>query len=177
MINIIIVRHGKTDWNEKQLMQGKTDIPLNNDGINDAKVLASIIKDKKIDLCFCSPLIRAQQTAKILMDESKIIIDDSLVERDFGELEGKKIVFDHIEEYWDYKLNYKGQGIESIQDCLKRAKRFLDKIKTYNNKTILIVSHGAFIKALHFNLIGYDKNTDFLSFNPKNTTIYEYTLN
>ena len=38
----------------------------------------------------------------------------------------------------------------------------------------MVVSHGRFIKALHFNLVGYDENTDFLSFNPKNTTLYTY---
>lgn len=55
MINLIIVRHGKTDWNEKQLMQGRTDIPLNKTGINDALVLSKLIDDKDIDICLCSP--------------------------------------------------------------------------------------------------------------------------
>ena len=89
--------------------------------------------------------------------------------------EGKKIIFDLIAPQWDYKLNDSSHNIESIQDCLARAKKFLDKIKKeYPNKNILIVSHGSFIKTLHFNLVGYDENTDFLSFNPKNTTLYEY---
>ena len=60
---------------------------------------------------------------------------------------------------------------------MERAKQFINKIKNnYPNKNILIVSHAGLIKALHFNLIGYDENTDFLSFVPKNTTIYEYIL-
>ena len=76
--------------------------------------------------------------------------------------------------YKDYVVR---DNIESLKDCLIRANIFLEKLKeNYNDKTILIVSHGAFIKCLHFAINGYDKNTDFLSFNPKNTTIYEYVI-
>lgn len=58
-----------------------------------------------------------------------------------------------------------------------RAKIFLDKVKQkYDGKNILVVSHGSFIKALHFNLVGYNEDTDFLSFNPNNVIIYEYDM-
>lgn len=58
-----------------------------------------------------------------------------------------------------------------------RAKSFLDKVKQkYDGKNILVVSHGSFIKALHFNLVGYNEDTDFLSFNPSNAIIYEYDM-
>ena len=100
-----------------------------------------------------------------------------LVERNFGDYEGKLINFDLIKKQWDYKLNDSSNNIESIKDCLTRAKTFLDKIKKeYSNKTILIISHGSFIKTLHFNLIGYDENTNFMSFKPENCILYEYIL-
>jgi len=129
-----------------------------------------------IDICFCSPLKRTRKTAEILIGNKKeIIYDDLLIERGFGDYEGKKINFDLILSQWNYKLNDSSNNIESIQDCLLRANKFLKKIKEeYPNKSILIVSHGSFIKALHFNIIGYDENTDFLSFDPKNTILYEY---
>lgn len=74
-------------------------------------------------------------------------------------------------------LNDTEGNIESIRDCLNRAKKFLDDIKvSYPNKTILIVSHGSFIKALHYNIVGYDENTDFLSFRPENATLYCYEI-
>lgn len=176
MRKLYIVRHGKTDWNVQGLLQGSADIELNEAGISEAKELKKKIDLYKIDLCICSPLKRAKQTAEILVgDQVEIIYDDLLFERGFGDYEGKKIIFDLIAPQWDYKLNDSSHNIESIQDCLARAKKFLDKIKKeYPNKNILIVSHGSFIKTLHFNLVGYDENTDFLSFNPKNTTLYEY---
>ncbi len=173
---IYIVRHGKTDWNEKGLLQGKTDIVLNKKGILEIEELSKKINLNEIDICICSPLKRTRQTAEILVkDKVKIIYDDLLIERGFGDYEGKKIDWDQILFLWNYKLNASSHRIESIQECLQRANLFLDKIKkNFPEKTILIVSHGSFIKALHFNLIGYDENTDFLSFNPKNTTLYEY---
>lgn len=178
MNKIYIVRHGKTDWNDQELLQGTTDIKLNEEGIKQAEKLASQIDYSDIDICLCSPLKRTRQTAEILVgNQVKIIYDSMLIERCFGTYEGKPIDFDLTEKQWDYKLNDDSHNIESLHNCLKRAKDFLDKIKKeYPNKTLLIVSHGSFIKALHFNLIGYDENTDFLSFNPQNCVIYEYVI-
>lgn len=176
MNKIYIVRHGKTDWNKKGLLQGTTDIEINEEGIAQAKKLAKLIDTDEIDICICSPLKRTRKTAEILIENKKeIIYDDMIIERCFGNYEGKPINFDLIKKQWNYKLNDSSNNIESIQDCLERANKFLKKLKEkYENKTILIVSHGSFIKALHFNLIGYDENTDFLSFDPKNTTLYTY---
>lgn len=178
MNKLYIVRHGQTDWNVKKLLQGSTDIELNEMGIKQAKELSKKLDLSQIDICFCSPLKRARQTANILLqDKVKVIYDDMIVERGFGNYEGKPINFDLIVPQWNYKLNDNSNTIESIQDCLLRAKKFIDKVKeNYPNKTILIISHGSFIKALHFNLIGYNENTDFLSFNPENSVLYEYEI-
>ena len=178
MNKLYIVRHGQTDWNVKKLLQGSTDIELNEMGIKQAKELSKKLDLSQIDICFCSPLKRARQTANILLqDKVKVIYDDMIVERGFGNYEGKPINFDLIIPQWNYKLNDNSNNIESIQDCLLRAKKFIDKVKeNYPNKAILIISHGSFIKALHFNLIGYNENTDFLSFNPENSVLYEYEI-
>ena len=178
MSKLYIVRHGKTTWNEKGLLQGSTDIDLNNDGIKEANELALKLDLNNINICISSPLKRAKQTASILTQgKVKIIYDALLKERGFGSYEGKKINFDLIGKQWDYKLNDSSNGIESIKECLNRTKKFLYKIKKeYPNKNILIVSHGGIMKALHYNIVGYNENTDFLSFNPKNTTLYEYDI-
>ena len=178
MNKLYIVRHGKTDWNAKCLLQGTTDIELNDEGIEQAKELASKIDFSQIDICLCSPLKRTKHTAEILVGgKIKTICEPMLIERHFGDYEGKPIDFDLVEKQWDYELNDDSHNVESVQSCLKRAENFLNKIKKeYPNKTILIVSHGSFIKALHFNLIGYDENTNFMSFKPENCILYEYIL-
>lgn len=179
MNKLYIIRHGKTDWNEKNILQGKTDIELNAEGIKQAEELRNIIDISKIDVCLCSPLKRAKQTAEIIVKGNVPIIYDSLLlERDYGDYEGKAINFESIKKQWDYKLNDSSNNIEPICNCMNRAKKFLNKVRMeYSNKNILIISHGGFIKMLHYNLIGYDASTDFLSFSPQNAVVYEYELN
>ncbi len=173
-MKLYIVRHGETSWNVKKLLQGKTGISLNENGIKQVKKLARKLPKNKIDICICSPLKRILETANILY--SNIIKDDLLIERDYGDFEGKSIDYDFISLLWDYKVNYHDHNVESIKECLERADKFLKKIKKYKGKNILIVSHVSFIKALHYNLIGYNENTDFLSFNSSNSELYEYEI-
>ena len=178
MIKLYMIRHGKTDWNLKSLVQGSVDIPLNEEGRNEARKVASEIDLSGIDICLASPLQRASETAQIItLGELEIIYDDLLKERSFGDYEGKQISWDIITRHWDYKINDVSDNIESIRDCLNRAKLMLDKIKSkYPDKNILIVSHACLIKCIHFNLVGYNEETDFLFFNPQNTTLYEYDI-
>ena len=77
-MKIYLVRHGRTHWNDLGLAQGLKDVPLNEEGINSAKELAKDIKNLKIDKCISSPLSRAKDTAKILVnDKIDIIYDDN----------------------------------------------------------------------------------------------------
>lgn len=178
MNKIYVVRHGETDWNKNGICQGKTNISLNENGIAQAKVLKDKINVNLIDICYVSPLNRTIETAKIITNNKlDLIIDDRIVERGFGTLEGKPFNYDATAKSWDYELNYDEYDIEAIKEVLKRAKYFLDYLnKTYDNKNILIISHGAFIKALYFNIVGYNSKTDFLSFFPKNGEVLEFDI-
>lgn len=178
MITIYLIRHGKTSWNKENLIQGTKDIPLSPEGRKEVTELAQKINLNKIDLILSSPQKRAKETAKIIANNKKTILYNNLLkERNFGNYEGTKTSEELINKLWDYNLNYQDENIESITVCLNRAANFLKEIKTkYPNKNILIISHGAFIKAIHYNINGYNKNTNFLSFNPQNATIYKYEL-
>lgn len=178
MTKLYMIRHGKTDWNLKRLVQGSVDIPLNEEGRNEAKSVAAKIDLSKMDVCIASPLQRASETAKIIIQNKlPIIYDDLLKERSFGDYEGTEATLEMINKHWDYKLNNKEGNIESIRECLDRAKQVLEKIRSeYSDKNVLLVSHGCLLKCIHFNIIGYDEETDFLSFNPQNATLYEYDI-
>ena len=93
-MEILLTRHGKTEWNALGKVQGKADIKLNEEGIKQAKETSKLLQDEKIDLIISSPLIRAIETARIIAKERNIpiITDESLSERDFGEYEGKRIL-------------------------------------------------------------------------------------
>ena len=73
------MRHGQTNWNINKILQGQTNIDLNETGINQAKAKIEEIKNLDINLIFCSPLNRAAQTAKIVSNRKiSIIYNDSL---------------------------------------------------------------------------------------------------
>ena len=96
---LYIIRHGKTDWNLRHKLQGKTDIPLNEEGIKMAKEAGEQYKDVHFDVCYVSPLTRAQVTAKLLLEgrDVPIITDERLAEMGFGIYEGEEGIFNKPE--------------------------------------------------------------------------------
>ena len=91
-MKITIVRHGETDYNKNNILQGRSNISLNDAGRRQCKRLKYKLKDEKFDICFSSPLVRAVETAMILVgDRVEIKIDDRLIERNLGNYEGKEV--------------------------------------------------------------------------------------
>lgn len=161
---IYFVRHGQTDWNADKRLQGRADIGLNRIGIQQAYATKEKLKDVKFDKVFCSPLKRAKETCEIITNQ-KIIFDDRLIERDFGEYEGAlKSDFD-FEGFWNSSKNQKFLKAESIFDFEKRVFSFLDEItKKYRNEDILIVCHGGVGLFISSYFCGKPKNGNYLQF-------------
>ena len=151
MTTICLIRHGQTNWNKNFLIQGRENIPLNETGINQAKITGNILKDidPNWDIIISSPLIRAVHTAEIIKDilnlNTTIIINNQVIERQFGKAEGLTIsdeVYARINSD-DY------EGLETCKDLQNRSMNaILDIVKNYQNKKILIVTHSHFIKGL-----------------------------
>ncbi|WP_247785139.1 histidine phosphatase family protein [Bradyrhizobium sp. 170] len=91
--SFLCLRHGVTDWNRQGRFQGRTDIPLNDEGISQADAAALRLRNLRIDHIVASPLIRAVRTAEIVASSlaAPLAIDDGLIECDFGSLEGQSI--------------------------------------------------------------------------------------
>lgn len=87
---IYFVRHGETEWNKKEILQGHKDSPSTIKGINNAEKLGKILRDKKIEIIYSSDLGRCVQTAEIINRwlKVKIIKTKELRERNFGDLNG-----------------------------------------------------------------------------------------
>ncbi len=155
---LYIMRHGKTDWNLKYKLQGKTDIPLNDMGRQMAEEAHERYKDVHFDVCYCSPLIRARETAEIVLSGRDIpmIIDDRLAEMGFGIYEGTEHVFEKpecpVRELFFNPAGYKAEGgAESLEELLKRTGNFLDEVAyplVKEGKDVLIVGHGAMNSAI-----------------------------
>ena len=84
-MEVVLVRHGETDWNSDGRLMGQKDIPLNDKGREQAEVLRNKLANMSFDCCYSSPLSRAKETAEIICKgKCDIICDDNLKER-FGE--------------------------------------------------------------------------------------------
>lgn len=137
---IYIVRHGETDYNVEGRYGGRIDVELNAKGIEQAYAVKKVLKDIKFDIVISSPLKRAYKTATIITD-TEITIDDRIIERDNGELEGK--LKQDCPTNIDFNNPNTGYGIESIIDFRKRIFNFLDEItEKYKGKNVLIVIHA-----------------------------------
>lgn len=147
MSNTIVglLRHGQTDWNIDLRLQGTTDIPLNQVGIDQIKQAAAHITDQW-DLILSSPLSRAKDSAEIVasvLGIDRFEVEPKLLERSFGIGEGltyaewqeKFAVLDHI------------PGAESKKAVQARAAELLEHLVTnYSGMRVLTVSHGALIR-------------------------------
>ena len=145
---IIFVRHGQTDWNTKGLMQGREDIPLNEQGLEQAMLTAQGIKAAcektkiKFDKVISSPLKRAFVTAKTIADEigcENLWYDERVTERDFGVLSGT-----HFDQSSKYIMSdvLDIPSLERISSLVSRVDEFLAENASYE-ENILVVTHGA----------------------------------
>lgn len=151
---LYIMRHGKTDWNVKHKLQGKTDIPLNEEGRRMAETAGKEYGSIHFDICYCSPLSRAKETAEIVLQGRNIpiITDERLSEMSFGIYEGFEnilnapdcpihVLFTNPETYITPVENG-----ESFEELYARTGEFIGEIiepALKQGKDILIVGHGA----------------------------------
>ena len=175
---LYVVRHGQTEWNLEHRCQGISDIPLTDKGIEEAKELQELVKSLDIDVVISSPLSRARETAKILVDNKlPVNIDDRIIERDWGMNEGAKI--DEVDQIdcWDVILNTNVQNIERVQDFMKRVSEFLEDIKVrYPDKKVLVVAHSAVLRVIHYLLGTIPEDGDLTKINIPNLRIIEYEV-
>ena len=163
-----IFRHGETDGNVKNIVQGSgIDIPLNEHGKEQAAALRDIFADLDFSTIYCSRMTRAQQTAEIVASGqgATVISLGGLEEVHFGDAEGMlsaeahikyadilKIIRDiHHPEFKHVKIPHG----ESVQDSLNRAYKALDYIKSVEKGSRAVVaSHGALMYNLYLDRFG-----------------------
>lgn len=146
MTTICFVRHGETDWNVQGKLQGKTDIPLNNNGIAQAEESATFLMNESWDLVIASPLKRAKNTAEIINEKLNLplILNDAFMERSFGDAEGM-LLTERMAAYPNH--DYPNQEArESFENRL--IKGMTEIANEYQDKRVLLVAHGAVINAI-----------------------------
>lgn len=155
-MEVYLARHGETTWNKKELLCGRTDIPLTENGESQALTMSDEVKKAGINLILTSPLQRAIQTAKIVSQytETPILKESLLMEQDFGIFEGYSML---DEECLKYRKNFFcpfPEG-ESVVMVAHRAFRMMEIIKEqYYGQKLLLISHGSFCRVFHSCLEG-----------------------
>jgi len=166
MTRVFLIRHGETEWNKKRIMQGSTDIPLNETGLEQAKKLGNRFKDIKLDAIYSSRLKRASQTAQKIAKHQNLEVQEieDLNERNYGILEGKSgkelktPPLKEINERRRTEPDFKIPDGESFQEFQNRVTvAIIDIIENQSGCNIAIVVHGAVKRALLIKFL--DKKT------------------
>lgn len=168
MKRIYLTRHGESKWNRLRKIQGQQDIELTSKGIKQAEKLAKRLKTVNLDSIYTSDLSRAYETANIISRENptNIVKLKELREIKFGPWEGLEIeeLANNYNE--EFKLWLKSphelklENVETVEELKHRANKALSIIlKDKEFKNILIVAHGAILKAILLVLLDLEINS------------------
>ena len=149
LMKVCIVRHGETDWNAARRLQGRADVPLNENGVAQALAAANCLAGEAWhwDMVITSPLIRAKRTAEIIaagVCADALQEDVRLIERDYGEGSG---LVPEVRKAMYPDGNYPGlETFDALQGRICAA--FQAACEAHNGKNLIIVSHGGAINSL-----------------------------
>jgi len=150
-LRLILIRHGETDWNPLGVFVGRTDLPLNANGRAEAEILRPclqrVVGDGTPDQIFVSPLVRARETASLVLPGQPAKVSELLREYEYGEYEG---ISSH-----EVRSNRPGWDIwrdgcpggEDLPAVAARASRFLEE-SIHGDETVIVVSHGYLLRVL-----------------------------
>tara|TARA_A100000164_G_C21862397_1_gene750798 strand:+ start:352 stop:960 length:609 start_codon:yes stop_codon:yes gene_type:complete len=162
--NLVLVRHGQSEWNKKNLFTGWKDPNLTDLGIEEAKKAGNLLKERGLafDIMFTSDLFRAQETGRIILEQMnlghiEVVKDQSLNERNYGELAGlnkdeARVKWGEEQVHiWRRSYDIPPPGGESLKNTAERVlpyfnSEILPKIKESQN--ILVAAHGNSLRAL-----------------------------
>ncbi len=162
---VILARHGGTAWNKTRRLQGRTDIPLSDDGVKEAKHLSIALASVPLSSIYCSSLARSRQTAEILAQPHGLIPNarEELVEVNFGAWEGKTTDYlrdnfsDNFRTWMTRPTSARIPGAEDLASVQKRVLHcFGEIIRENDGRITAMVGHGGVNRVLLLSLLGAD---------------------
>jgi len=144
-VEVVLVRHGETEWSRTGRHTGRTDVPLTEEGERQARAVGEALRGRKFALVLSSPLTRALSTAQLAGFEPEL--RDDLAEWDYGDYDG--VTTPEIrEKVPDWTVwRYGAEGGESVADLAARADRVLGELVGVDGD-VLVFSHGHFLRVL-----------------------------
>jgi len=144
-VEVVVVRHGETEWSRTGRHTGRSDIPLTENGERQARAVGEALHRREFALVVSSPLIRARETARLAGFEPEL--RDDLAEWDYGEYDG--LTTPQIrEQVPDWTIwGYGAVGGESVEQLAARADRVVAELLAVDGD-VLVFSHGHFLRVL-----------------------------
>jgi broad specificity phosphatase PhoE len=167
-MEILLLRHGETDWNLQRRCQGVSDLELNGSGLRQAREIADNLRQEPVQAIISSHLKRALQTAEVVRQyhtDIPIVIDRDFRELDHGDLEG--LTFDEVKEkYPDFMGCWRSApadlptpGGESITDVDQRTWEAMQRVtRRYLTGTAVVVTHNFPILSILCRITATDLN-------------------
>eukprot|EP00127_Corallochytrium_limacisporum_P001328 Clim_evm18s51 gene=Clim_evmTU18s51 len=179
---VFVARHGETASNKERKIQGHADVPLNDKGFEQARKLGIRLAGVHIDKIYCSDLLRAKQTCDMILDERgsepELEYTELAREKAAGVLQGRSLKewFKAVRESGQKEWEFCPEGGESWHDVRDRAELLYTRILENHadtQETVLIVSHGGFIKEL---LACFNHSSRLFPNNAQNCCIYQFKM-
>jgi broad specificity phosphatase PhoE len=144
-VEVVLVRHGETEWSRDLRHTGRTDVPLTETGERQGRVVGEALRGREFWLVLSSPLRRALDTARLAGFEPEL--RDDLAEWDYGDYEGIRTA-EIREELPDWTIwRYGARGGESIQEVGARVDRVVEELRRVEGD-VLIFAHGHVLRVL-----------------------------
>lgn len=161
-MKIYLIRHGETDWNQINRLQGREDIPLNDAGIAQAQAAGAVLQNLGITAIYTSPLGRAVRTGQEIATKIGLTASDvhtlvSLIERDLGPFSGQ--IIENKQEYFSLAAKENVSGMEPFSEVLNRMQNALTELEATGHASVAAVSHGAAINVLLAGLSNHEIGT------------------
>lgn len=175
MPNLILLRHGQSQWNLENRFTGWEDVPLSERGRDEAKKAGELLRDVRIDVVFTSTLRRAVDTAKLALTaagrgEMPLTMDPALNERHYGDLQGLNKA-ETAAKYGDaqvhiwrrsFSVRPPGEKGESLAMTIDRVMPYYERhivADLLAEKNVMVVAHGNSLRALLFKLDQHTEET------------------
>jgi len=144
---VVIVRHGETVWSRIKRHTGRSDIPLDAGGREQARALTTVLAGLPFAAVFVSPLLRARETCALAGFDARAIVDPDLMEWDYGEYEG--LTSNEIRELRPGWILFRDgtPGGETLDEVAARAARVIERIRTVPGD-VLLFGHGHHLRIL-----------------------------
>jgi broad specificity phosphatase PhoE len=183
MTQIMLARHGETEWNVSEIFRGRRDVGLSEMGIKQAELLGNYLIDLKVEAIYSSPLKRALDTARYVAKHHRLDVNvvSGLTDFNYGAWEGLthqevRSKYRGLYERWlkEPHLVKMPEG-ESLGEVRERAKSVVDRVASKHSGTVVLVSHRVVNKVLICSMLGLD-NSHFWDIKQDlgGITVFEY---